>query len=718
MSISAKTIRSRIHLLRGLMKPRSPEALRKAQNRLGELIQLQYRKKVLVKHHRFDTFTAAWVLPADQRREGVILYLHGGGFVCGDLEYTQAFGSVLAVQTGARVLAPAYRLAPEHPFPAALEDALEAYRYLLDKGYGPERIALCGESAGGGLCFSLCMKLQQLELPLPGSICAMSPWTDISCSGESYQNGEATDGSMSRELLSYFARCYCGDSENVMASPLLGNLTGMPPTLIFVGGEELMRSDAEGIHRALQARGCESTLVVKPQRWHAYPLYCLEEDREDWQKISRHLSRYMAPENKLRWLPLDNAAKIYPAARSQKWSNVFRLSATLTEDIDREILQSALDVTVRRFPSMGVRLRRGLFWYYLEQLDRAPRIREEHSYPLTRMSKEETRQCAFRVIVYGRRIALEMFHSITDGNGALIFLKSLVAEYLQQRYGVYIPAEDGVLGRLEAPTEEELEDSFLKHAGRVQASRRGSDAWRILGTPEPDGFLNVTSMQMSVPLLLSKAREQGVTLTTYLCAAMMMAIQNLQSREVPNPARRRHIKVLIPVNIRKMFASRSLRNFVLYTTPEIDPRLGHYTFPEICKVVHHHMGAEVTQKKMKMLMATNVSSERNLLVKMVPLFLKNPIMKMVFNLVGERKSCLSLSNLGAVKLPEPMGRYVQRLDFILGVQHSAPYNCGVISLGDTLYLNFIRNIRESELEYEFYRVLRDLGIPVTVQSNR
>ena len=153
-------------------------------------------------------------------------------------------------------------------------------------------------------------------------------------------------------------------------------------------------------------------------------------------RINEFLNRHLSMENKLRWVPLDNAAKIYPAARSQKWSNVFRLSATLTENVDREILQSALDVTVRRFPAMAVRLRRGFFWYYLEQLKEAPKIRQEHSYPLTRMSRQETRRCAFRVIVHGKRIALDIFHSLTDGNGGLIFLKTILAEYLYQKYGL------------------------------------------------------------------------------------------------------------------------------------------------------------------------------------------------------------------------------------------------------------------------------------------
>ncbi len=425
----------------------------------------------------------------------------------------------------------------------------------------------------------------------------------------------------------------------------------------------------------------------------------------------------MSEQRTLRWLRLDNAAKIYPAARRQNWSNIFRLSATLSEDVDTAVLQAALDVTVVRFPSIAARLRRGAFWYYLEQVDKAPCIRMENSYPLTRMSKKEMRQCALRVIVYGKRIALEVFHALTDGNGALVFLKTLLAEYLQQKYGILIPAEQGVLERTEEPCEAEMEDSFLKYAGPVTVSRQGSNAFRLTGTPEKDGFLNLTCFQLPVAAVRERACVLGVSVTSFLCAAMMMALQDLQEQWVPNIKKRKAIKVLVPVNLRNLFPSRSLRNFMLYTTPELDPRMGKYSFEEACKVVHHHMGLDVTAKRMSMLIATNVGNERSLLVRVMPLFLKNLVMKAVFSAVGERKSCLSLSNLGAVKLPEVMSTYVKRMDFILSAQATAPHNCGVLSYGDTLYINFIRSVRESELEYQFYCVLRDMGLPVQVQSN-
>lgn len=421
---------------------------------------------------------------------------------------------------------------------------------------------------------------------------------------------------------------------------------------------------------------------------------------------------------KLHWVRLDNAAKIYPAARRRNWSNVFRQSVTFREEVDQAVLQSALDVTVKRFPSIAARLRRGAFWYYLQQVPQAPQIRQESSYPLVRMTPQEMRRCAFRVVVYGNRMAVEFFHSLTDGNGALIFTKTLAAEYLEQKYGITVPAEFGVLDRREKPKQEELEDSFPKFAAKVTASRKDTDAWHMWGDPQPGGFLHLTCFQVPVEPLREQARRHGVTVTVFLSAVMMQALVNLQKEKEPDPRRRRGIKLLIPVNLRKLFPSQTLRNFAMYTIPELDPRLGEYTFDEICDVIRHKIGMEVTAKHMSTVIATNVRDEQNMAVRLIPLPIKNVVMKAIFDAVGEKKSCLSLSNLGAVQLPEVMKPYIQRMDFVLGVQADAPYNCGVLSYGDTVYINFVRNIRQPELERHFHAVLRDMGLPVTVESNR
>ena len=717
MGLSEKFVRSQLNYWKPLLENLSLDATRKGQDRVGKLMYSLHRKEVATRRHDFPDFPAAWVLTRDKRRQSVILYLHGGGYTCGSLDYALGFASTLAVECGSRVFCIGYRLAPEHPFPAALEDATTAYRYLLKKGYAPQQITLCGESAGGGLCYALCQRLQQLELPLPGAIIAISPWTDLTGSGASYTENAPTDPSLTPQMLQFFASCYAQDLNDPLVSPLFGDLGSMPPSLLFVGSDEILLDDARQLHKKLLDSGRKSKLVVAPHRWHGYVLYNLNENQEDFTTINQFLNQHIGPEKKLRWLKLDNAAKIYPASRNNNWSNIFRLSATLKEPVDRDVLSSALDITARRFPSISARLRKGVFWYYLEQLPKAPGISEEGSFPLMPMPRSEVRKCALRVIVYGNRIAVEFFHSLTDGTGGMIFLKTLVAEYLQQKYGTPIHAGDGILGRLEEPTAEELEDSFPKYAGPYGASRRESNAFRLTGTPEPDGYRNLTCFQLDTQQVLDAAHAQGVSLTTYLTAVMIQAILDLQRQKVPMRQFRKPVKVQIPVNLRSLFPSKSLRNFALYTNPEVNPRLGDYTFSEICKVVHHHMGMEVTAKQMSTRIAANVQSEFSPFLRMMPLFLKNIALKIAFLAVGERKICLSLSNLGNVKLPPEMSQHIERMDFILAPQASAPHNCGVLSYNGTLYVNIIRNIREPELESHFYQVLHQQGLHVLVESN-
>ena len=418
------------------------------------------------------------------------------------------------------------------------------------------------------------------------------------------------------------------------------------------------------------------------------------------------------------WVRLDNAAKIYPAAMRRNWSNIYRQSATLYEDVDKETLSSALKVVVKRFPSIAARLRKGAFWYYLEQVESVPKILDEYSYPLPFMSKKEIRKCAFRVIVYKKRIAVEFFHSLTDGTGALIFLKNLIAEYLEQKYGISIPFEEGVLDRREKPKKEELEDCFLKNAGPVPASRKDTNAWHMYGEASKNGFLTLTCFKMSISDCLNLAHKYNATLTAFITAVMMKALLNLQNKKVPNKKRQKLIKVMMPINLRNLFPSKTLRNFAMYITPDIDPRLGDYTLEEIINIVNHKMGLEITTKNMSSIIATNVNDETNPFVRLIPLPIKNIVMKAVFNSVGEKKSCLSLSNLGVVKVPSVMSEYIERFDFILGVQANASSNCSMISFKDTVYFNFIRKSKDAELEREFYSVLKELGLKTVVESNQ
>lgn len=734
-------MRSQLELTKPFTDGSKLETARNIQDKLGKLMHFTRRHDVVVHDRVKGELHAELIVPRDELRGGIILYLHGGGYVCGTSDYARGFASVLSAECGMKVVSADYRLAPEAPFPAALDDAYEVYCEILSHGVDASKIILAGESAGGGLAYSLCLKLRDERKPLPAGIVAISPWCDLTLSGESYEENREKDPSLTIERLEFFSDCYIGayseeeiskikkiavqakgdpeQKKNPYVSPMFADLSDMPPSLIFAGEDELLLSDAISMKDKLFASGCDATLITKPNMWHAYILYGLKNVKSDFDKINEFVKKCLPKGNdrKLRWMHLDNAAKIYPAAATSTWNNIYRLSMTLTEGVDRDILQSALDVTVRRFPSIAVKLKRGVFWYYLEEIKSAPKIQDEKSYPLVRMPLDDIRNCAFRVLIYNKRIAVEFFHALTDGNGGLIFLKTLVAEYLTQKYNLNIPNGNGILSRLDSPKEEELRDDFPRNKAPVGKSRNESDSYRILGELEEDSFCHVTTFMLNTGELLALAHSYGVTLTALIAAVFIKATINLQFRDVKKLRHMKKVKVLIPVDLRRIYGSKTLRNFALYTTPGVDPRLGEYTLEELAKIVYHRMALDITEKNMSARIYTNVKDEERMILKLTPLFLKNIVMKTIFMLVGEKKSTLSISNLGLVKLPDPMKEYVERLDFVLSVQSDAPYNAGIISYGDRLNLNIIRNIKEPRLEAALYEVLKEHGIHTKVESN-
>ena len=420
---------------------------------------------------------------------------------------------------------------------------------------------------------------------------------------------------------------------------------------------------------------------------------------------------------KLQWMTLDNAAKIFPASQRRNWSNVFRISATLKDVVDVSCLQETLEDVLKRFPSIAVGIKPGFFWYYIEEIGQTPEILREEDHPLNRMTFRDIKKCAFRVLYYKNRMSVEIFHSITDGNGGIIFVKTLAAEYIRLKYGENVPCENGILDINEDPDPEELEDSFGRYATPVNPGWKEPDAFAVRGTPEPDGFLHVVTGIMDSDAIRQKAKSYGVTVTTFLSAVMMKSVYELQRERVKNPKHLKHVRILIPVNLRSFLPSKTMRNFAQYITPDIDPRLGEYTFEEMLKAIHHKMGLDLNAKTLACKFTANVRSEEIKLLRIMPLFIKNFAMKLVYSAVGEKKSSICVSNLGVVQLPESMTKHIERVDFILGVQATSPVNCGVLSYNGKLYVNFVRGIKEPDLERHFFTTLRKMDINVLVESN-
>ena len=417
------------------------------------------------------------------------------------------------------------------------------------------------------------------------------------------------------------------------------------------------------------------------------------------------------------WYRLDTAALIFPATARRDWSNAFRVSASLNETVDPELLQRAVNDLRHRFPSYYVALRKGFFWYYLEESDNRVEVRQDFAYPLTFMSSRELKRNCMRVLYYKNRIAVEFFHSLTDGRGGSIFLCNLVARYLELRYGVEIPREGLIRDLNQKPTARELEDSFLKNAAEVAMSRKQETSYRLHGTREARGFRTLTTGVVDTQALLDTAHRYGVTVTALLAAVMVESIIAMQNTERPRK-RQRPVKVTIPVDLRRLYGSETLRNFSLVLDVGTDPRFGEYSLEELCRTIWHQLGACATPQHMAGMIAANVQPQQIVALRLAPVFLKNLVMDTVYRRSGESGGSLNISNITGLTLPEQMRPYVERMEFIIGPQRSYPNNCSVLSYGGRTYINMIRNIRESELERRFFSRLVELGIAVEIESNR
>ena len=266
------------------------ERQRRSQEVLGKLTApmtgMDYEEFAL------SGMSAAWTrLKAPHGSRHAILYCHGGGYTSGNLGYSRVLSSKLAHATGYDVLSFEYRLAPEHPYPAAVEDAMRAWDYLMYQGYGAENVTVAGDSAGGNLALVLCRRLKAAGRRMPRALLLMSPWTDMTMSGASYRERVESDPMLTPEYIEAVRRAYAGDRDlqDPDLSPLLGDLGSFPPTLIQVGDHEILYSDSASLAAALQAAHVPCRLEVSEGMWHVFQMFPIKKAAAAMESAARFL---------------------------------------------------------------------------------------------------------------------------------------------------------------------------------------------------------------------------------------------------------------------------------------------------------------------------------------------------------------------------------------------------------------------------------------------
>ena len=418
------------------------------------------------------------------------------------------------------------------------------------------------------------------------------------------------------------------------------------------------------------------------------------------------------------WYKLDLSAIVYPTLQRRDFSSVYRLSVLLKEEIQPELLQKAVDMSLPRFPTYKAAIRKGLFWRYLEPNDRpGPFVQQDVKNPCQPMHFKGNNRYLIRFYYYGNRISLEAHHSLGDGTGGMCVLLTVTATYLRLLGHEEIENGGFVLDINEAPDSGELEDAYMKYANaKVCPPRPGEKTYRVRGTKEPFYTLNIIDGIMSVSEVMAVAKKYNATITEYLNAVLLYAL--MKKQEKGWHIRLYPVKIAMPVNLRRFFPSKTLRNFITMIYPGIDPRLGDYTFEEIVVQVHNYMRYYINEKFLRGDITTNAATQRNPFIRVVPLFIKDFVVRQFYTKVQDRNSSAGLTNMGALRVPDTMKQYIERFDICMGQPFSSRTNCAIISFEDTLTINFASSIIEADVERYFFRKLVQDGIHVKIESNR
>ncbi|MBK1678589.1 alcohol acetyltransferase, partial [Rhodospirillum rubrum] len=414
------------------------------------------------------------------------------------------------------------------------------------------------------------------------------------------------------------------------------------------------------------------------------------------------------------WYKLDHAGKLFPAVAGRENSSTYRLSMMLTSPVHEEVLQTALDDVISRFPLLNVELRNGLFWKFLREKETRLMVKPENAYPCSPVTLSESNGSLVRVLYHGNKISVEIFHALTDGGGALEFLKTLVFQYLY-RIGESVEDRDGlILPPASFARYAEAQDSFKAHYTSTVSEIRTPEALQIPGTRFSPYGHNVIHGMIHASRLNAAAKQHGATLTAYLTALLIMAVHD---STLPLNNENRPIVISMPVNLRKIFPSSSLRNFFAVINIGVRIEAG-MTFEQVLEIVQAQLKEKTTKPYLTQAMASSMKYEKNLLSRFTPLKLKDLAIRYGFDHYGEEAKTLTLTNLGRIDIPASMGAHIEAMETTMYPTAKSPMNCAVCSINDQLTITFARNIVENDVIQHFFRQLSGLsGLDVRIISN-
>jgi hypothetical protein len=407
-----------------------------------------------------------------------------------------------------------------------------------------------------------------------------------------------------------------------------------------------------------------------------------------------------------RWNRLDNAAKIFPPTTSNRDTKIFRFVCELTEPVDGDDLQRALERTLEDFPLYRSVLKKGLFWHYFEESGIMPRVAEETMPVCAPLYNEDKPGLLFRALYFGNRVNLEVFHALADGNGAIQFMRALVFYYLAGKHAI-----SGRLTDYDASREQKSQDAFYTYydkTGNVsKAKRRG--AYRVRGERLSDNRLGITEGFLSVKAALEKAHDYDVTLSEFLITLLMCAIHDgMAVRESAKP-----VVIAVPVDLRRFFPTQTACNFFGVVQVAHDFRQNGQTFDEVLANVRESLRRQLTKENLSGIIGRYSALENNPLIRAVPLLIKIPFLA-ISGLLAEGEDTAAFSNTGRISMPQAAGGYIRLFDVFISTKR--PQMC-LCSFEDTLAVSVSSPLADTGIQRRFFRSITEMGISVQIVSN-
>lgn len=411
------------------------------------------------------------------------------------------------------------------------------------------------------------------------------------------------------------------------------------------------------------------------------------------------------------WRKLDDQAKVFTLASNKKYSSIYRLSVLLKENIDKELLQKATELAISKYRAYKVKLKSGLFWYYFEENELLPVVSEEVDYPFKKINDKANNEYLFKVTYFHKKINLEVFHALTDGNGAILFLNEIVYRYLEMKYPNEIPEHKKEFRRMSEDTEDAYKKSYVKKRVKTKKIKK---AYMLQGEELDKGEYGITHNIINLKELKEYARSVECSLSEYLVALIAYSIYETNYRIYNG---KRPINISVPINLKKYIKTETISNFFSYMQVSIALKEKKvYTFDDVLILVKKEFEKKLILDKILSTITKDAGSTNNIFVRIVPLVLKKLAFR-IGSMQVKRKFTTSFSNVGIVSVEDEYKPYVDGYFVILSPDWAEKIKCGIVSYENDIVVTFSTILKDNLVENKFKELLKERNISVRIEGN-